>query len=84
MHGNATRDATISKPQLSVDIIEELYTTVELLAGNMYILADIASFRDTLTDEQTLEAIQSWNKAYSEYQNNPPGSHFKMEVLSDT
>lgn len=61
---------------LSVDIIKALYDTVELLAGNMYILVNIASFRDTMTDEQTLEAIQSWNKEYSDYQNNPPGSHF--------
>ena len=53
---------------LSELIIAELYETVELLAGNMYILANISSFRDTMTDIQTLEAIQSWNKDYRDYQ----------------
>ena len=47
---------------LSVKIINELYRTVEILGGDMTILAYIGSFRDTMSDQTILNEIQGWNE----------------------
>ena len=44
-----------------MDIIKELYRTVELLGGDMHVLACIGSFRDTMNDPDTLQDLQVWN-----------------------
>ena len=51
-----------NKNDLSVEIIKEIYRTVELLGGDLCILAYIGSFRDTMSDEETLNGIKEWNE----------------------
>lgn len=48
--------------ELQCKIIQEIYKAVEGLGGNMYLLAAIGSWGDTLDDEDVLELLEDYNK----------------------
>lgn len=51
------------KPDLTNDIIREVYRLVELMGGDSGILGIIGSWRDTMSDEDTLNQLRDHNDA---------------------
>lgn len=45
------------------EIIDEISRSISLLGGQSDILGTIGSWKDTLSDEDVLSCLKSWNKA---------------------
>lgn len=47
---------------LSLATAAKFYRALELLNASPYLLAIVGSWRDTMTDAETLQALKAWNK----------------------
>jgi hypothetical protein len=55
----------LSKSDLELEIINQIYKVVENLGGKSDILAIIGSYGDTLDDNNILSFLKTWNRLNS-------------------
>lgn len=51
---------------MKIDIIQELYQSLTILGADHHLLCAVGSYGDTLSDEQVLTRIQSWNSEHGD------------------
>jgi hypothetical protein len=63
----------LNKPPIHHAIVRELYSSLERLEADPYLLAIVGSWGDAMSDEDTLDALKHWN-----------AGTFKIEMIAST
>ena len=63
----------MEKPAIHHSIVREIYTALERLEADPYLLAIIGTWGDGMDDHETLEALKHWN-----------AGTFKVEMIASS